>query len=320
MRADRLLSLMLLLQARGKLTAQTLAEELEVSRRTILRDIDALSFAGIPIYAEGGHGGGIALDSAYRVRLNGLKEAEVQALILSNSAALLADIGLEDAAQSALLKLLAALPSLHARAARDFQNRVLVDPVWWWHGAHRLPQLEAVQGAVIADRQLAITYRKHNGAVIQRTVEPYGLVAKAGVWYLIAAHEARQYRSYRVSRLEAVAVLDESFPRDPDFDLAAFWRTRVETFLAERPLFAFTLRIPAEKQPFVQWYAPGAAIVLKPVRDGWFTARFEVETLDVAAMFVFGLGMPIEVIEPQALRDALRDRSQAMAAFFAGSA
>ena len=312
-RADRLLSLMLLLQARGKMTAQSLAEELEVSRRTILRDIDALSFAGIPIYAEGGHGGGISLDKAYRVKLNGLKESEVQALILSNSAALLADIGLEDAAQSALLKLLAALPALHAQAARDFQNRVLIDPVWWWHGAHRLPHLEDLRQAVYEDRRIAIHYRKHGGDVVQRTVEPYGLVAKAGVWYLIAAHDG-QFRSYRVSRIDAAAILDEPFLRDPGFDLAEHWRTQVEAFLAGRPLYAFTLRVAAEKLSFVQWYTPGAYSVLEPVQAGWFTARFEVESLDVALMLLAGLGTAARVVEPEALREALLERSRSLAA------
>src|SRR5262245_47693068 len=133
MRADRLLSIMMLLQNRGKTTAQTLAREMGVSRRTILRDIDALSFAGIPIYAEGGHGGGIALDENYRLSLTGLKEAEVRALFVSNDSRLLSDIGLGQAAESTLPKLFAMLPELHKQAVERIRQRVHIDPLWWWH-------------------------------------------------------------------------------------------------------------------------------------------------------------------------------------------
>src|SRR5690606_34139 len=139
MRADRLLAIILLLQTRGKMTAQALADELEVSRRTILRDLDALSAAGVPIYAEGGHGGGITLDENYKVTLTGLKEAEVRSLFLSSNARLLADIGLGEAAESTLLKLLAALPVPHQPSVDHIRQRILIDPVWWWHDLQPLP-------------------------------------------------------------------------------------------------------------------------------------------------------------------------------------
>lgn len=309
MRADRLVSLMMLLQTRGKMTTQALAEELEVSRRTILRDVDALSYAGIPIYAEGGHGGGVSLDKNYRVKLTGLNEAEVQALILSTNASLLADIGLEDAAEGSLLKLLTALPSLHEQAARHIQNRIYIDPIWWWRSAHSLTYLSVLQQAVYEDRPIAVTYLKHNGDEIHRTIEPYGLVAKAGIWYLIAAHDG-QYRSYRASRITQVTVKDDSFSRDSSFDLATYWQTSVDEFMAQRTLYSFTLRIADDMMYFVKWYAPGTYEVIETADDGWSTVRFQVENMELAAMFVFGLGTQATVLEPRALRETIRQRSQ----------
>lgn len=312
MRADRLLSLMLLLQARGKMTAQALAEKLEVSRRTILRDIDALSIAGIPIYTEGGHGGGIMLDEHYRVRLNGLNEAEVQALILSNNAALLADIGLEHAAEDSLLKLLTGLPSLQEQAAKHIQNRMYIDPLWWWRGSYAQSYLHMLQQTVYEDRAISITYRKFNGDTVQRRVDPYGLVAKAGIWYLIAAHDG-QYRSYRVSRITEVTTLDERFTRDPEFDLAAYWQTSVNEFIQHRPLYTFTLKIPQAKLYFVEWYTPGLWEPVETEDDEWLIVRFEVENRDVAAMFVFGLGPDADILEPDDLRDIVFKRSRLIA-------
>lgn len=309
MRADRLLSLMLLLEARGKMTAQDLAEELEVSRRTILRDIDALSFAGIPIYAEGGHGGGISLDENYRVKLNGLKEAEVQALILSNNAALLADIGLEQAAERSLLKLLSALPSLHEQTARHIQNRIYIDPIWWWRGDYRPTSLKELQQAVYEDRLIEIIYQKHNGDVIQRVVEPYGMIAKAGVWYLVAAH-GDGYRSYRVSRIKHVSILEDYFSRDPTFDLATYWQTSVAEFITHRSVYKFTLKIANDRLNFVKWYAPGSYELIETASEDWFTARFEVESLEVAVMFVFGLGVNARILEPRELQETILQRSR----------
>lgn len=309
MRADRLLKLMMLLQVQGKMTTQSLADELEVSRRTILRDLDALSFAGIPIYTEGGHGGGVALDENYRVKLNGLNQAEVQALIVSNNARLLADIGLEDAADQSLLKLLSALPSMHAQAAKHMQNRILVDPIAWWRPNYRQTHLDSLRNAVFEDRLVAITYQKHNGEVVQRTVAPYGLVAKGSVWYLIASHDDR-YRSYRVSRIRTMNVLDEGFSRDHTFQLDAYWQASVKRFVANLPAYRFTLRITDQKTRFVEWYTPGSFKVLEEPEDGWFVAEFEVETVDVALMLIFGLGNDVEILSPAELRDAYLQRVQ----------
>ncbi len=302
MRADRLLKMMLLLQTRGKMTAQSLAQELMVSRRTILRDLDALSFAGIPVYAEGGHGGGISLDEHYRVKLNGLKESEIHALILSRDTILLADIGLEDASEQSLLKVLTALPSLYEKAIQQVQHRIHIDPIEWWRCEPDISSLSELRQAVYEDRLLQFTYQKHNGEVVHRRVQPYGLVAKASRWYLIAKHEI-EFRSYRVKRIRDVVVLDDTFLRDPHFDLASHWQASIRHFMDNRQVYSFTLQIQPDKLQFVQWYTPGTTHVVQTLDDGQFIAQFEVDSEDVAIMFILGLGADAQIIEPHDLRE-----------------
>lgn len=311
MRADRLLKLMMLLQANGKMTTRVLAQDLEVSRRTVLRDIDALSYIGVPVYAEGGHGGGVSLDEKYRIKLNGLNQVEVQALILSGNAVLLADIGMDNAAEQSLLKLLTALPSLHIQAAKDIQNRVYIDPLAWWRHEYDDTHLKTLQVAVYETRPIHITYQKHDGTVSNRHVEPYGLVAKASVWYLIAQTDGA-YRTYRVSRIRDVRFSDETFIRDTTFDLKTYWHAHMDSFLATMPAFTFTLKVAPRHTHFIQSYVPGAHELLETDDDGWFTARFTVENQDVAAMIVFGLGEDAQILEPRSLIDAIIRKSEAV--------
>lgn len=312
MRADRLLSLVMLLQTRGKMTAQALAEELGVSRRTILRDVDALSFAGIPIYSEGGHGGGMALDENYRLTLNGLKEAEVRALFLSNSASLLNDIGLGEAAESTLLKLAAALPAPHQPSVDSLRQRILIDPVWWWHDLQPLPFWDELQRAVYEDHCIRVRYETYDGEVAERVLEPYSLVAKASLWYLIARRED-ELRTYRVSRLKAVTLLDEKFQRAPDFDLPTYWRDHIEGFLAALTEYDFTLRIDSRHMASSKWYTPGRTEILEaPDDDGWLTARLWVESEEQAVLFVLTMGVSARILEPDALRMKVLDAAQAL--------
>ncbi|HEX2906913.1 MAG TPA: HTH domain-containing protein, partial [Phototrophicaceae bacterium] len=199
MRADRLITLIMRLQTRGKVTAQTLAAELGVSRRTILRDVEALSASGIPIYAEGGHGGGIGLDENYRTTLTGLKEAELRTLFIAANTQLLDDIGLGGAAESTQLKLQAALPARHQSIVEQVRQRLYIDPVWWWHDTQPQRFWKELQQAVFEDRRIRVTYEYYSGEMVERVLEPYSLVAKASHWYLIGRREA-EFRLYRVSR------------------------------------------------------------------------------------------------------------------------
>ncbi len=311
MRADRLLAITMLLQTRGKMTAEALAEELGVSRRTILRDIDALSFAGIPIYTEGGHGGGIALDENYRLSLTGLKESEVHSLFISGNNQLLNDIGLGEAAENTLLKLFAALPALHRPSVDHIRQRIHIDPLWWWQDAEPLPFWAELQQAVYEDRPIQVIYQNFSGAVAERILEPYSLVAKASSWYLIAKREG-ELRTYRVSRLQQVKVLDGHFQRPPDFDLAQYWKEHAQDFVTAISEYSFTLRINAEHMNFVKWLMTGRYEVLDASEeDGWLTIRFWVESADLAKMLVFGLGAEnVHIVEPDGLRAAVLESAR----------
>jgi predicted DNA-binding transcriptional regulator YafY len=311
MRADRLLSIVLLLQTRGKLTASALANELEVSRRTILRDVEALSIAGIPIYTEGGHGGGIALDEKYRTTLTGLNEAEVHSLFIASNNQLLNEVGLGKAAESLLLKLFAALPARHQPAVDHIRQRIYIDPVWWWHDAQPMPFWAELQDAVYRDRCIRAVYENYNGKIDERVLEPYSLVSKSSTWYLVAKRQG-ELRTYRVARLRAVTVLNASFVRDPNFDLTTYWHDHLNEFATAFMEYEFTLRVHPDRINFVRWLTPGRNRIVDTDADGWITARFQMESAELAKMLVFGLGAQCEVIEPQGLTDAVIQASQAM--------
>jgi predicted DNA-binding transcriptional regulator YafY len=301
MRADRLVSIILLLQTRGKLTAHELADELEVSRRTILRDIDALSVAGVPVYADGGHHGGIALDENYRTTLTGLKETELYTLFVSGNTSLLADIGLGAAAESTHLKLAASMPLHHQSAIEEMQQRIYIDPVGWWHENEPMAFWAELQQGVFEDRKIRAVYEHYDGEVVERVLEPFSLVAKASVWYLVARRDG-QTRTYRVARFHHITLLDEHFQRPADFDLAAHWQRSAEAFLASSPGFKFTLRLPEDRLVFARRLTMCSHEIIEPPdEDGWLVARLHAESLDMAAMIVFGLGGETQVIEPPEL-------------------
>lgn len=200
MRADRLLSILLLLQTQRRLTARELAERLEVSERTIYRDMDALSGAGVPVLAQRGNKGGWMLLDSYQTNLTGLNDTEIQALFLAQPARLLADLGLRQAHDAALIKLLAALPSIQRRDAEYIRQRIHVDVPGWHPSKEESAAFPAIQEAVLSDRQLKLVYQRGDSAVVERLVDPLGLVAKGRVWYLIAGVEG-ELRTYRVSRV-----------------------------------------------------------------------------------------------------------------------
>jgi predicted DNA-binding transcriptional regulator YafY len=181
MRADRLLSIVMLLQSHGKMTTQSLADRLEVSRRTVLRDIDALSMAGIPIYTDSGHGGGVALDEKYRTTLTGLKESEIRALFIASNNKLLDEIGLGEAAKSTQRKLAAALPAQHQSLVDHIHQRIYIDPLWWWHDAQPIAFWSELQEAVYQDLCIEVAYENYRGEVSKRILEPYSLVAKSSL-------------------------------------------------------------------------------------------------------------------------------------------
>lgn len=305
MRADRLLTLILLLQTRGKMTARELAEELGVSRRTILRDISALSTSGIPVYSEGGHGGGIALIEEYRTSLTGLNTFEVQSLFVANNSQALREVGLGDAAERLLLKLLAALPKTQHATVEHIRQRLMIDATWWWHDTTTPPFWDDLQRAVYEDRLIEANYENSAGRVTQRVLAPYSLICKSSLWYLLAEH-AGELRTYRVARFHSLYLLDQSFSRRPDFDLPAYWQTQMQNFSSSVSGYRCTLRVHLERVAFVKWLMPGRWEVIQEGDDQeWTTLSLEMDSALLAKMLVFGLAGSVEVVEPPELREAV---------------
>ncbi len=312
MRADRLLSLLMLLQTHGKLPAHQLAKELEVSERTIYRDIDALSMAGIPIYGEPGREGGFALVDHYRTTLTGLSDAQVQALFMLNIPAPLADLGVRQEARAALLKIAAALPGDHSAEEHRVRQRFFLDAVGWDRGEEAVPYLQTIHKAVWQDRQLWISYRIGPLAVdLEQRVEPYGLVAKAGIWYLVY-RRGEALRVQRVSRLLDAREGKQSFERPAGFDLATFWQDWCAEQERSRFYYVVTTRISPRLLPelprlFGDRLRERIALAEPPDDEGWITLELAFESLEAARDRLLSLGGGVEVLAPRALRTSLVD-------------
>jgi len=306
MRADRLLSILLLLQVHRQLTAGQLAARLEVSERTIHRDMEALSAAGVPVYAQRGASGGWSLTEGYRTNATGLTEAEVRALFLAKPSRLLADLGLDTASEAALIKLLAALPSTHRAGAEDVRQRIHID-VGGWHPAEsdQVPALPILQDAIWRERKLLLTYRPQTGDPTERLVEPLGLVAKGRTWYLIAAVDGEP-RTYRVSRIAAAQSTEETFTRPDGFDLAAYWDQSKSDFVAGLPRYHATVRVDPAILPRLRFAARYARIDPDPDPapdpDGWARVSIRFQFPADAREFVLGFGPAIDVLDPPDLR------------------
>ena len=311
MRADRLLSIMMLLQARGRLTAQELANELEVSVRTIYRDIDALSVAGVPVYTERGPGGGCALLDDYRTTLTGLTPDEVRALFMLSIPAPLAELGVDGELKAALLKLSAALPPGSRSEEERARQRIHLDPYGWSEPREAVPHLQAIQEAVWLDCRLRLTYQLPFSARAEWVVAPYGLVAKAGAWYLVCGRRDHTH-VYRVSDVLEAKLSSESFERPPGFDLVAFWKTWCARAEVNRPYYPVTARVEPTLVPWLPfWLGDGArdAIAAAGPQDdeGWITVVLPFESLEEARLRLLGFGRAIEVLEPQVLRQTIAD-------------
>lgn len=320
MRADRLLSILLLLQVNTRLTARTLAERLEVSERTILRDMEALGAAGVPVTAERGTGGGWGLVQGYRSDLTGLNAAETQAIFLIRSSRVLADLGMGRAADAALIKLLASLPARSRRDVEHTRERLHVDGAGWYQSGEAFPLLPALQEAVWQERQVQIEYERADRSTVERLVNPLGLVAKGSVWYLVAGAEGG-LRSYRVSRVRAACVTDAACVRPPGFDLAAFWEQSVAELKAGVPRYPATLRVaPDLLARMRRSRTPRVEREVGPDEMGWTTLSVLFEVEDEACDFLLRLGARIEVLEPACLRARVRQLAESIVAVYSPQA
>ena len=318
MRADRLLSILLLLQVHRRMTAGELAKRLEVSERTIHRDMEALSAAGIPVRAERGTGGGWMLLEGYSTNLTGLNEAEIHTLFLSRPSRPLADLGLHKAAEEALIKLLAALPAMSRHNAEYARQRIYVDAAGWHAAEENIASLPLLQEAVWQERKVHLTYQRGDNATVERLADPLGLVAKGTTWYLVAAVEG-EIRSFRVSRVRTVIVSGQPCVRPPDFDLAAYWTQSTTNFVANLPRYPVKVRMsPASLE---QVYHAGRYAQIERIEpadeEGWITVHLVFQTEGSACGYLLSFGPQIEILEPPELRAKVIELAESMVAFYA---
>jgi predicted DNA-binding transcriptional regulator YafY len=314
MRADRLLSIVLLLQTKGRMTAQNLAQRLEVSERTILRDMDALSGAGVPVVAERGARGGWRLIDGYQTKLTGLTSAEIRTLFLGRPPKVLADLGLKDAAEGAWLKLQAALPTEARQQAAFVRQRILIDPRGWREAAESIAALPALLEALWRRQRVRFLYMHTPDTSGERSVNPLGLVARGSHWYLVAAREG-ELRTYGVSKIREAVVLDEP-SRDPsDFDLAAHWESASSAFRSKLPTFYATYLATPSVMPWMRWYRGWRLQEERPEGDRVrIRVRFDVE--DEAVMFALGFGAAVEIVDPPELRERVLHAARELVAAY----
>jgi predicted DNA-binding transcriptional regulator YafY len=311
MRGRRLLSIQMLLQTRGRMSASALAAELEVSVRTLYRDVDELSAAGVPIYAERGRAGGFQLMDGWKTSLTGLTPSESQAVFLSGLAGPAAQLGLGPDVKAAKLKLLAALPSTWRDQSQRISSRLHLDPVDWYRECDPVPQLTVVAGAVWGEQRLSMRYESWKASSV-REVSPLGLVLKAGTWYLVAV-QGDETRTFRVSNIHAARALPERVRRPRKFELATYWNESIQRF--ERELYqgkATLLATPAGLKGLSHLgSALAKAVAVAPRsarRDGRVRIHIPIESIEHATGQLLRLSPDIEVMAPADLRASLVQR------------
>jgi predicted DNA-binding transcriptional regulator YafY len=306
-----------MLQVHGRMTAGTLSKRLEVSRRTIYRDMEVLSAAGIPVAAERGTGGGWFLLDTYQTKLTGLNPTEIQALFLPQPDHVLSDLGLHQASEAALIKLLAALPAMYRGDAEFIRQRIHIDAIRYNHSEEDISFLPTIQQAVWQDRKLQLVYHLSTGPIIEPVLDPLGLVAKGSVWYLVAMYGDR-IGVYRVSRVQEARILDDPSARPEGFDLAEYWKASAEQYVANRPRYPVTLRVAPTIRAEVCGEESCMTIedVAPPDAEGWTRARMQFETEDGACWFVLYYGARIEVLEPPSLRQRVLERASDIVALY----
>ena len=320
MRASRLLSILLLLQTRGRMTAEALSREMDVSVRTIYRDVESLSAAGIPVYGDRGPAGGYQLLDGYRTRLTGMTPDEAESLFLAGVPGPAAELGLGTVLAAAQLKLLAALPpELRSHAGR-ISERFHLDAPSWFREGEKLPHRAAVAGAVWNQRLLHIHYQRWRGEVT-RTVEPLGLVLKAGIWYLVARCEG-QDRTYRVSRILEMETLSERFERPDVFDLAEFWDTWSVQFEQRLYRHEVTLRLsPRGFELLPYFFNPAAARSAQlsagpPDANCWVQVNLPVESIEYCHFELLRLGPEAEILAPPEVRERMQASVMSLAGIY----
>ena len=320
MRASRLLSILMVLQTRGRVTAEALAAEFEVSVRTIYRDIEELSAADVPVYADRGPNGGFQLLDGYRTKLTGLSPAEAETLFLAGLPGPAAELGLADVLTAAQLKLTAALPERARATANRVAARFHLDPVGWFRSADEARLLPAIARAVWNETCLDVRYSRPGVGSVMRKLQPLGLVLKAGIWYLVArANE--QPRTYRVSNILEMSVSDERFKRPNDFDLVRFWTMSSRAYEVGLYRSEAVVRVSPSGVPKLDQLGSAVAQAAAetaglPDRHGWVRIVIPIESIEQAAADLIRLGTDAEVLEPPELRCRIAETAQALSRFY----
>ncbi len=320
MRASRLLSMLMLLQIRGRITAQELSRELEVSIRTVYRDIDSLSAAGVPIFSERGPAGGYQLMDGYRTRVTGLTPDEAGSLFLAGAPGAAAELGLGEVLAAAQLKLLASLPDDLRRQAERIGARFHLDTPGWFQESEKPVYLPEVATAVWEARPLKIRYQRWEG-IVTRQVDPVGLVRKGHSWYMVARAD-KQFRTYRLVRILELETIDEHFERPADFDLADFWAESQASFQERMHTSESVVRLsPVAVEHLdvvLDAYAREKALSTAslPDAEGWVIARIPIESIGIARWEFLRFGAEAEVLEPVELRAAITEQSHKMAELY----
>jgi predicted DNA-binding transcriptional regulator YafY len=320
-RASRLLSMLLMLHTRGQVSARQLAEEFEVSQRTVYRDVEALNSAGVPVYAVRGRAGGFALLAGYRTRLTGLTADEADTLFLTGMPSAAADLGLGGVLAATQLKLLAALPpDLRERASR-IRDRVHLDAPGWLRETETPPFLAEIADAVWAEHRVQIRYERANHTVVERTLEPLGLVLKAGTWYLVAGvpGSGGRPRTYRVSRILAAVGTGETFERPAGFTLQQHWDEYQRDYENRAYTSSAVVRLSPAGQQLLFLVGTIAARSARadmgePEADGWVRTTIPIESVRHGQHALMQLGAEVEVLEPAELRGLMIAGARALAA------
>lgn len=299
MRADRLLSILLLLQSHRRLTARELARRLEVSERTILRDMEALSGSGVPVTADRGAGGGWSLVGDYQTRLTGLTAAEAQSLFLAQSPRLMADLGLKQHAESALIKLEASLSDAARRQAEFARGRILIDTAGWRGAVESIVSLPVLLDALWRGQQVRFLYARDSCEPAERRADPLGLVAKGSAWYLVACVEGEP-RTYRVSRMSDAAVLDAPATKTAGFDLKEYWQRSAAEFREKLPRYYATFLAEPSIMRWVRYR--GWRLESETPEGARVRVRLRFDIEEEAVQFALGFGTAMEVAEPAELR------------------
>ncbi|MGM0751894.1 MAG: helix-turn-helix transcriptional regulator [Bacillota bacterium] len=318
MRGDRLVSILLLLQTHGQMTAKELSERLEVSERTIYRDMDALSGTGIPVVAERGKNGGWSLLEDYQTDLTGLKESEIRALFVSPSAHLLDDLGLSRTSEEARNKLIASLPSTYRENAKGVWNRIHIDTSSWRKQKERIASFEVIKEAIWTENKLRITYQRADGNTDDRTVSPLGLVAKGDLWYLIATKENGDIRNYRASRIQSAVSLEETFTRPNDFNLAQYWNSSTQAFIKKLPSYEVKVEVnpsTLSRLTFTGRFARVLEIGDRTKKD-WIPVTLSFDTEEEAKGYLLGFADQVRVVEPADLHQKILEMAEAAVSFY----